>query len=131
MLLDAESSGLDYTNNYSGNKTPDTSNYEFLAKLYGTLDGSGNAETSSVVQDGTRLRRRMKQGRERQLFEKVEDEVRRSELIAKWQIISSQIESGYVPSHEGWRLLHRTSYGEAHEIDLGETYTLQVHLLRA
>jgi len=123
----APPTGLDYTNNYKNNKSPDTINYEFLAKLYGTVDGS--AQASSAVEGG--YGRRMNKRGERNLFENVKNEVRRAELVANWQKISSQIENGVIPSqHEGWRLLHRSSYGEAHEIDLGEDYSLQVHLLR-
>jgi hypothetical protein len=29
----------------------------------------------------------------------------------------------------GWRVLHQSDYGEAHEMDIGSGYTIQVHKL--
>jgi hypothetical protein len=46
---------MDYTNRPGVNKQPDTSNYEFLADLYGTVDGSNwtsSIETIPPYQEG-------------------------------------------------------------------------------
>jgi hypothetical protein len=47
--------GLDYTNNFQGNKSPDEFLYNFLADLYGTTDGlpRANSTTSTGTTDNT------------------------------------------------------------------------------
>jgi hypothetical protein len=53
-------------------------------------------------------------------------------LLSRWEEINKAVIDGFKTSHrEGWRLLHRTKYGEAHEIALDEEYTVQVHALFA
>lgn len=127
---------LDYTTRYEGNKSPDESLYQFLADLYGTVDGSGSVEAKAAAPKGGESReRRMKHQRaddHRHLFESVKSESRRLELLSVWNEIESLVVTGFVGSEsEGWSLLHRTAYGEAHEIDLGDNYAVQIHLLRA
>jgi len=149
---------LDYTNNYQGNESPDTSNYNYLTDLYGTVDGSippgtgiGATESSAaaasssaeaVAGGGGRqrraLRRTTKSNRpHRQLFHAVESESRRRELQSRWDAIDEvfynkqRTRSLLVDGREGWRILHRTEHGEAHEIDLGDGYVAQIHVLLA
>ena len=122
--------GLDYTNDYDGNKSPDESNYELLAELYGTV--GGNSTSTTAAQPGAR--RIMKHLRQpashRHLFQSVQSEPRRQELLSNWNEIVSQAESGLVGSEtNGWRLLHQTPFGEAHEIDLGDNFSVQIHYL--
>jgi hypothetical protein len=133
---------LDYTNNFEGNKTPDAYLYNYLKDLYGIVgtNSTGVPVAQSNTNSGTyapssntggrRLKHRP-DGR-RHLFESVESEARRRELLFRWNEIDSLVVSGFVGSErDGWRLLHQTAYGEAHEIDLGDNYSVQVHLLLA
>lgn len=142
---------LDYTNNYSGNKSPDQGNYQYLTALYGSVDGSipaGDPSSTEYAQDddptaeqrannaGNRRNLRSEK-KHRALFHTVEDKSERRELQAKWKDIDDIVNdtSGArrrrLDVLEGWRLLHQTEYGEAHEIDLGYDYKAQIHLLRA
>jgi hypothetical protein len=123
-------SGLDYTNNFAGNERPDDFLYNFLADLYGTVDGLPRNKTSSNGgSSGRRLRRsRIKKG----LFSSVYDPHRRQELLSRWDEINFLVVNGFVASEsEGWRRLHHTEYGSAHEIQLDDTYKVQVHMLLA
>lgn len=147
---------LDYTNNYEGNESPDTSNYNYLTDLYGTVDGSippgtgigatessaAAASTEAVAGGGRRqrraLRRTTKSNRPpRQLFHAVESESRRRELQSRWDAVDEvfynkqRTRSLLVEGRKGWRVLHRTEHGEAHEIDLGDGYVAQIHMLLA
>jgi hypothetical protein len=120
-------SGLDYTNNFAGNERPDDFLYNFLADLYGTVDGLPRNKTSNGESSGRRLRRI-----NRGLFSSVYDPHRRQELLSRWDEINFLVVNGFVASEsEGWRRLHRTEYGLAHEIQLDDTYKVQVHMLLA
>jgi hypothetical protein len=150
--------GLDYTNNFSGNKSPDTFLYNFLADLYGSVDGSrapnvtntngggftegggdgttddgsGGGTTSNQSPGSRRARNFSRNRHQRQLFSLVSNGSRRRYLENRWAAINAQVLSGFIKSDsDGWRLLHRTEFGEAHEIDLDDEYKVQVHLLRA
>lgn len=149
--------GLDYTNNFSGNKSPDSFLYNFLADLYGSVDGSrapnvtttngggftGGGGDDSTTDDGngggttanqSPGSRRLETGNrhQRRLFSKVSKRVRRRYLESRWIAINALVSSGFKKSDRiGWRLLHRTEFGEAHEMDLDDEYKVQVHLLLA
>ena len=137
--------GLDYTNNFSGNKSPDEFLYTFLTDLYGSVDGSiapnitttdkGDDATASQSPGGRRQLRQISssiKNRGSELFSSVADVNRRRELLRRWEEINTSVINGFKASdREGWRLLHRTEYGEAHEIELDEEYTVQVHALLA
>lgn len=137
--------GLDYTNNFSGNKSPDDFLYNFLTHLYGSVDGSiapnittadnGDDSTASQSPGSRRQLRQMmssRKNRSTELFSSVADENRRRELLRRWEEINKSVINGFKASdRQGWRLLHRTEYGEAHEIELDEEYTVQVHALLA
>ena len=151
---------LDYTNNYEGNETPDTSNYNYLTDLYGTVDGSippgtgiGATESSSAAAAATsaengagggrrRQRRALRSPTKssrphRQLFHAVESASRRRELQSRWDAIDEvfsnkqRTRSLSVDGRKGWRVLHRSEHGEAHEVDLGDGYVAQIHMLLA
>ena len=148
---------LDYTNNYSGNSKPDETNYNYLTELYGTVDGSipagsgiaGTGSTEDATGDGstegaagtsaTSPERDVGNRGRRSLFHAVENESRRREIESKWKTIddivndtsNDTIRSRRLEAMEGWRLLHRSAYGEAHEIDLGHNYRAQIHMLLA
>lgn len=135
---------LDYTNNYSGNSKPDDTNYEYLTELYGTVDGSipagsgiagdGSSEGAADSSANSPEQNVGNRGR-RSLFRAVENEYRRRDLETKWkeidEIVNDTSRSRRLEAVEGWRLLHRSLYGEAHEIDLGDNYRVQVHMLLA
>jgi hypothetical protein len=152
---------LDYTNNFGGNKSPDEFLFNFLADLYGSVDGSRapNITTSSAdtTSDGTTDggtntgttanqspgdRRNLRYSTTKQdgnlqafdlhLFSSVIDESKRRDLANRWSEIDASVLRGFVKSDRtGWRLLHRTDHGEAHEIDLDDEYKVQIHLLLA
>ena len=137
--------GLDYTNNFSGNKSPDDFLYTFLTDLYGSVDGSiapnvtsADNDDGSTASQSPGSRRQLRHNsspattRSTKLFSSVTDETRRRELLRRWEEINKSVLNGFRASdREGWRLLHRTEYGEAHEIELDEEFTVQVHALLA
>jgi hypothetical protein len=124
-------SGLDYTNNFAGNERPDEFLYNFLADLYGTVDGLPRNKTSSNGESSGQ--RRLRRSRiNRGLFSSVYDPHRRQELLSRWDEINFLVVNGFVASEsEGWRRLHHNEYGSAHEIQLDDTYKVQVHMLLA
>lgn len=145
---------LDYTNNFSGNKSPDSFLYNFLTDLYGSVDGSRAPNITTPIQNDNstanqspdnRQRRQMVRSitrstknyksenmNERRLFSAVKDEGRRQKLLQQWDEINTSVINGFVPSERvRYRLLHKTPYGEAHEIELDDEYTVQIHTLYA
>jgi glycerol kinase len=140
---------LDYTNNFSGNKSPDSFLYNFLADLYGSVDGSrkpnitstdgGNDSTASQSTGGRRKTRYYRpstnsvaETNQRRLFSSVTDETRRRELLKRWDEINASVLKGINATYrEEWRVLHRTELGEAHEIELDEEHKVQVYFLLA
>lgn len=133
---------LDYTNNFEGNKSPDQGLYEYLANLYGSIDGSISAgyrnqdvgaDTEAPVADGSRRRLSSSKSGQRVLFHDVADKLKRQTLLSKWYEIDEIVNSSNrrkLIEQSGWRLLHENQYSEAHEIDLGDDYKVQVHMLR-
>jgi hypothetical protein len=145
---------LDYTNNFSGNKSPDSFLYNFLADLYGSVDGSrapnvttdaggnggggttddgsGGGTTANQSPVNRRLRRlsHYRNLHQRQLFSSVANDSRRLYLENRWNEIDAFLMSELKQSDwDGWRLLHRSEYGDAHEIDLDGEYTVRVRRL--
>ena len=128
--------GLDYTNNYSGNKSPDEFLFNFLADLYGSLDGSrapnitstenGNTDqgdgTDTTANQSTGGRRKLRitkneqNFQQSQIFTNVKDKTRRQRLLKLWNDIDTSLVGGTLQHNDnGWRLLHRSEYGESHE----------------
>ena len=103
---------MDYTLNFKVSEHPDESNYDYLSTLYGTVGGR------------RQLRRRSLERQEvsppEHILSRMADEVKKLEEHADHAL--------NVP---GWRLLHRSSHGQEHEMDLGEGYTARVQMLRA
>lgn len=113
---------------------PDTPNFDFLAQLYGTVDGSpvpaptsdsGQTETTSSTEasgfGGGRHLRRL-----RPATRPVPDSV-----VEAFDSVDQQLDSGTgLKGVAGWRKLHETKYGEAHEIDAGDGFTIQIHMLK-
>jgi hypothetical protein len=140
---------LDYTNNFSGNKSPDSFLYNFLTDLYGSVDGSRapnvtltNGGNNATANQSPGSRRKTRSSRsssklfadkhKRKLFSSVTDERRRQELLERWNEINALVINGFdLTGQEGWKLLHRTKHGEAHEIHLDDEHKVQIHLLLA
>ena len=108
---------MDYTNNPGVNKQPDASNYKFLAQLYGTVPGSDSVSTEEIVPGDRALE-----------FTETEDEPLPEWLQFAYEEALSEIEDEREVDGR-WRLLHESTHGRAHEVDLGGGYTLQVHKL--
>jgi hypothetical protein len=105
---------MDYTNNFDANKHPDETNYEFLLDLYGATE--------------LRRQRHLKKRIRERSFPKLPETIRRTmrEAVSK---LEQRIDD--MAHEDGWRLLHRTKHGEAHEMELGEGYKVRVHMLLA
>jgi hypothetical protein len=115
---------MDYTNNPETNMQPAYANFKFLAELYGTVDGSpvpddnvavsSNSAINNTKVGGNRGRRRLP-----------------AEVAMALESIDDMIDDGTFSSGKhGWRTLHESMYGHAHEIDIGNGYTVQVHALK-
>jgi hypothetical protein len=106
---------LDYTNNYAFNKHPDVSNYETLLSMYGAAGGERH----------NRLLRRHESGaRPKDAHEHLWDKIHHSV-----QMLASRLDD---KAHEdGWNLLHRSTHGEEHELELEDGYRVRVHMLLA
>jgi len=113
---------MDYTDSPANNDQPGPENFEFLAVMYGVPEGSQTAVTTSAVQPG-----------ERRVFETVdtEDEALPDWLLSKLQQVVPAFENRMDGKdyEEGWRLLHRSLHGVAHEMDLGDDYSVRVRKL--
>jgi hypothetical protein len=151
---------MDYTKRPQDNKTPDTSNFEFLAKLYGTKDGyvdvdvdaDTTAATTSTTADtntagGTRNRLRRAQ-----LADAPTNIMGDTEWL-QLQPVYKQAMREFYANHEDdaqrrledaasadeivyysnstSRLLYANDYLESHEIKLSEDIVVHVHFLLA
>ena len=132
---------MDYTNNPEFNMQPDTPNFIFLAQLYGTVDGSpvparegtGGVEAAQTVpgdsgpgnnrRGGTRGLRKVSGSRSRSVP---------AAVFAAFDDLDRLVDNGLVGTVEqGWRKLHESEHGEAHEVDVGNGFLVQIHLLKA
>ncbi|GKZ00089.1 hypothetical protein MPSEU_000962300 [Mayamaea pseudoterrestris] len=116
---------MDYTNNPSVNMQPDVTNFEFLAQLYGTVPGSATLppETSSPF------------GNRRSLSTttiKSNDTIPEW-IMDKWRLMENDMElhSHGSEARNGWRLLHENEFGESHELNIGQGYSIRVEKLLA
>jgi hypothetical protein len=113
---------MDYTANPAANQQPDGTNYAFLQDLYGTVDEATvepstrhltttTTTTTTTAQPATKIPHDIR--------------VKIMELLP---VMENHPMDHQVPP-QGWRVLHRSLQGQAHEIDLGNEWTLQVHKL--
>jgi hypothetical protein len=121
-----------------------------LTDLYGSVDGSRKPNITSTdegnnataLQSTGNRRRQLRYSHrftklvgnmnQRQLFSSVTDKTKRRELLKRWDEINSSVLNGLNSSDlVGWRLLHRTEFGEAHEMELDDVHTVQLHFLLA
>lgn len=131
---------MDYTSNPENNMQPDTPNFLFLAELYGTVDGStipptgtDTVRTNAAVPENEADQKngsgKNKGGKERDLAV-VENDSLPPAVAAALEDIDLLIENGLVGSErDGWRKMNETPNGHSHEIDLGDGYTIQIHIL--
>jgi hypothetical protein len=119
---------MDYTNNPQVNKQPDDSNFQFLADLYGNVTGTQSVASSEVVSD--QVASEPGDGRALASQDAADRELP-AWLLSAWRDLIPQIEQQTEATdyHKGWRVLHSSNFGEAHERDLGQGFTLQVHKL--
>jgi hypothetical protein len=114
---------MDYTSNPENNKSPDTTNYEFLEDLYGTLParirGLRSLEKLTVVEQQDSAHTSLTKN-------SIPDDVR-----SRLQEIVPRLEnrSDGNAEEDGWRLLHRSEHREAHSFELGDGWTVQMHKL--
>lgn len=104
--------------------SPDRPNFVFLANLYGTVDGSPVPElnpSSSQSQEQP-----VSGGGGRHLRNSESWDIPNHIRQASEQV-DKLLDAGVVQPH--WRKLHESEFGQAHEIDLGDGFTVQVHML--
>lgn len=107
---------MDYTDNFAVNEHPDVSNYETLLSMYGPAGGRRLG--------GPWLRRPSPSQRvgniDHSLRKKMRDAVEK---------LAARLDDN---AHEdGWKLLHRSKHGEAHEMEFEQGYKIRVHMLLA
>lgn len=99
---------MDYTNNPSVNKSPDEMNYEFLLDLYGPVP----------------------QRRDLKGFLQADGEFD-EEFLDLYMSTVHKMEFEDTQHGVIWKLLHTNTHGEFFSADLGNNYTVQVHVLLA
>lgn len=114
---------MDYTSRPIDNQSPAEVNFSFLADLYGTV---GNRRQL--------IRRKVEQHDHESLVQQIEQDVVQELphwLINKLKNLVTELENrSDGNSHEdGWTVLHRSKHGEAHHMELGDGYSVQVHFL--
>lgn len=121
---------MDYTSNPKNNLSPSIINFQFLTDLYGTVP----TERKRELRQQPRQQQKLEKKNETESFKLgVEDAVEQfpSWLRSKFNNAVSSLEKrkdgNFV--EDGWKLIHRYEYGEAHQLELGEGYSVQVHLL--
>lgn len=152
---------MDYTIRPQDNKTPDFSNFQFLAELYGTKDGyvsptteddtTGGTSTAADAAAGGGTRGRLSRRAELELEE---EQAVPSLSDMEWQQLQpvyQQAMREFYDNHErrlqgtdaymsaeenayiysNSRLLYATDYLESHEIEVSEDIVVQVHFVLA
>jgi hypothetical protein len=112
---------LDYTDNLDDNKHPDEGLYETLLELYGPAPGS----TDEVRNLRGQRQKVPTIGQTSSIFP---NHLREKRELAVQKLLQQRDDNA---REDGWKLLHRTEHGEAHELDLGGGYKVQVHMLLA
>lgn len=126
---------MDYTRNPKNNMQPAQPNFEFLATLYGTIDGSiqpGGTSVQSAQDVGPdnqndKSNKKDKNKGKRSLVRKVLP----PEIELALDEIDAIADSGTISNtnRKGWRRLKFSEHGESHEIDLGNGFVVQLHML--
>ena len=143
---------MDYTKNPEKNMQPAYSNFKFLAQLYGTVDGSPVPTDNTTSASAEALSTTETTGTDHPVADSgsgngiVKDilgffgkrralDTKESSLppavAAALDDIDLLIDNGWIGSEaDGWRMLYESPHGHAHEIDLGDGFTVQIHVLR-
>lgn len=124
---------MDYTRNPENNMQPAEPNFKFLTTLYGSIDGSippgGAVETAQDVgpDEDDKSNKKNKNKDNRTLVRKVLP----PEIEIALDEIDAIVDSGEINNtkRQGWRRLHFSEHGEAHEINLGNGFVVQLHML--
>ncbi|CAB9509618.1 expressed unknown protein [Seminavis robusta] len=111
---------MDYTSNPAANVSPDHSNFVFLKDLYGTTPGTARAlkQSDSPSRVSQILNHR-----------RIPDDIK-----AQLKEISLQFENRSFdekPRTRAWRLLLRNEDAEAHDVALGNGWSVRMHKLLA
>lgn len=130
---------MDYTNQPKSNMQPDTPNFNLLAQLYGTVDGSpvpefDNGQTAESAAETVNDKKNKDGGRRRNLREPSPPLARPvpASVVEAFDNVDRLVNSqnNGLDGMKGWRKLHESMYGEAHEIDAGDGFTIQIHMLK-
>lgn len=111
---------MDYTNRPQNNMSPDTSNFEMLQELYGSVMGGNLRVSRSAVPDDRRVLNEEEQATENE-FQK----------YAAYLMDPVDVTSKGLNIEDGWRLLRKTEYVEHHERRLVNGYTIHTSVLLA
>jgi hypothetical protein len=140
---------MDYTNSPQNNMQPDESNYKFLADLYGTFDGSYIPTNESLVESSAAIPPRdpSEEGpsdiveaepkdnphrtRDRLLSETEKTVQRRQMMLLSDELDTLFDAQNIQRTRNSHRLLRSSNFVEKYEVDLGEGYTVQFHMLLA
>jgi hypothetical protein len=122
---------MDYTATPRNNRKPDSSNFEFLAAMYGVVGSDPDPEDPNVERFPNRGG-----GGLRKLFGMGENTPKKPRPLPDWVIpaYNQAMVDLEAPASGGgrrhlWRKLHSNDYGEALEVELGDGFVVQAHKL--
>ena len=115
---------LDYTYNYAVNEHPNWMNYDKLLEFYGAVSGRRRGllrgfEPAPEAAAPPQLNPDEKENRSH-ILRKMHKAV--DKLAARRDNNAHE---------DGWKLLHRNSFGEEHEMEFDDGYKVRVHMLLA
>jgi hypothetical protein len=137
---------MDYSNNLKPNLLPGLINFQRLANMYGTVDGSGTSGSGTSGSDGGTGRKR--HARYLRRTNKTSDttsmstpdwvkdafeEKKRSLVLNRrnGDMKTSSSSSSASNASNDWTLIYQHEYGEIHKVDLGDGYYAHVRVLLA
>jgi hypothetical protein len=127
---------MDYSSRPENNMQPALPNFEFLTILYGSIDdtipqGGNSTDTPSLpsAQDTNDRRLRGRSPTSNVLPPKIERALDEIDALVDSGMIGADIRGTI--QRKGWRLLHTSEHRRTHEIDLGDGYVVQLHMLEA
>jgi hypothetical protein len=140
---------MDFTTNPQNNMQPDETNFIFLADLYGTFNGSYTPTNESLVESSvlmpsqdtpdeeltdveeTETNDDLHRTRDRLLSE-TENAIQRERMILRSDDLDTLFDDKNIRrTRNSRRMLRSSAFVEEYEVDLGEGYTVQFHLLLA
>lgn len=136
---------MDYSNNLKPNLLPGLINFQRLANMYGTVDGSSSSSSSSSGTTGGG-RKRYSYARYLRRTNKTTDTTTSMSTTPDWvknafeekkrSLVLNHRNDGDLASSSGastsdWTLIYQHEYGEIHKVDLGDGYYAHVRVLLA